>query len=63
MDGSDSFSTLRWLQPQWQIRGFCPQLDEHDGLTFGMKPETPLERSCSATGTQGNDRHFYFAKG
>lgn len=65
MDGNDSFSRLAWLQSLWQIHGFCPKLHEHDGVTSGMKPETPLEEGCSATvtRTQGNDHHFYFCQG
>ena len=65
MDGNDSFSSLAWLQPQWQVRGFCPKLDEHDGLIFGMKPATPLDQgySVAVTGSQGNDCCFNFAGG
>lgn len=45
--------------------GFCPKLDEHDGLTFGPKPEMCLDQACSApiTETRGSDRLSHFVEG
>lgn len=63
--GNDSFSSLAWFQPQWQMHGFYPKRDEREGLAFGRRPESLLEwgRSATVPGLWGNDHRFYFAKG